>query len=634
MYQISDQLDFSVQAAIQDPSLLDGLLEQVVPLTMRLPAGKIKLYLKWLSPLLEDLDKDPDTYPYLMALVGLLTFRETRFAETIQILTTCQKEWQEHLPVALVVITNSFIGASYRGLGETEAALKFLQRNVPFDRCERKDHSHMYAASLYHIAEIHGELLDFEESLRKHKLGLAFNERSGNKEFYFRALNGVGKAFQELNDYDKALEYFHRVEEECRVIGDIAFQARNLHDMGALYAELDAADRSLTFFEQALQLRRENKLTNASITTLMEMGRLLKAEDRVTEAIPVLREALDLAEELGVRKKEFQICRLLSEAYEKGNQLDKALKYFKKHHDIKNDVDDVNKSKVENQRIREMNTLLAEQKHLIEKQKMGLEKAFEELLQTHQSLQDRTDQLRDALQVNEEILSITAHDLKNPIGCIIGLADIVLIESEESSGAAYASVWDNVPQLKEEAERILHIITELLDKHRLGEQARLSREQMLLDDIVATVVRWNSKQAQEKGITLHYSAGSTVQVDVDGLSIERVLDNLVSNAIKFSPHNANVWITMSHAGEDAEEKGTVRVSVKDEGPGLSTLDKEKVFGKMQRLSAKPTGGEHSSGLGLYIAKSLIEAHHGEVGVESELGHGATFWFTLPVALSA
>jgi signal transduction histidine kinase len=104
------------------------------------------------------------------------------------------------------------------------------------------------------------------------------------------------------------------------------------------------------------------------------------------------------------------------------------------------------------------------------------------------------------------------------------------------------------------------------------------------------------------------------------------MDNLISNAIKFSPQNRRVWITVYHAEDDRPA-----FSVRDEGPGLTEMDKLRIFGRFQKLSARPTGDENSSGLGLSIVKRLVELHHGDVEVESESGDGATFTVRFPNA---
>jgi signal transduction histidine kinase len=114
----------------------------------------------------------------------------------------------------------------------------------------------------------------------------------------------------------------------------------------------------------------------------------------------------------------------------------------------------------------------------------------------------------------------------------------------------------------------------------------------------------------------------TVMVDSD--AILRVADNLISNAVKYSPSGSTVWVTIDRTSEQAV------LEVQDQGPGLSEDDKMRVFGKMQRLSARPTGGEHSTGLGLFIVKQIVDAHEGVVGVKSAQGEGAVFWVRLPL----
>ncbi len=278
----------------------------------------------------------------------------------------------------------------------------------------------------------------------------------------------------------------------------------------------------------------------------------------------------------------------------------------------------------------------------LREKKEAIEQAYEELtwtnaelLRSNQALEERTNQLKKALETNKEILGITAHDLKNPLGGIIGLASLMMLDATDDSITLEKSFNEHMPSLKDEAERMLQIIKDLLDTHRNEEEVVLRKEKVLINDIVAPILRRNEQQAQVKSIDLHYASETNTMVEIDVMAIQRVLDNYVSNAIKYSPHHSNVWITIKSANlipGDDEITDSVCVMVKDEGPGLTEADKQKVFGKLQRLSAKPTNGEHSTGLGLYIVKSLVEAHGGQVGVTSKAGEGAAFWFKLPVLL--
>jgi signal transduction histidine kinase len=144
--------------------------------------------------------------------------------------------------------------------------------------------------------------------------------------------------------------------------------------------------------------------------------------------------------------------------------------------------------------------------------------------------------------------------------------------------------------------------------------------------IVEAVVQQYTKRAEAKSITLHFSNEAAEGVAlVEEQTMVQIFDNLVSNAVKYSPHGQQVWVRFKAFDN------TVRVEIQDEGPGISAEDRAKLFGKFVRLSAQPTGGEHSTGLGLSIVKKLVEAMNGRVWCESELGKGVTFVVELPNA---
>ena len=240
-------------------------------------------------------------------------------------------------------------------------------------------------------------------------------------------------------------------------------------------------------------------------------------------------------------------------------------------------------------------------------------------------LEKRTGDLLQALEENKEILGITSHDLKNPLGGIIGLADILIEDLDDLSNLpAVQEGLENLHLVKSEAERMLRIVKELLDKHRTGEQNILHKERADFLGLVHDAVRWNQQKAEQKNITIELKDEGVMPIMVDSDAILRVADNLLSNAVKYSHPGSRVMVSLRSEGNEG------LFEVRDEGPGLSEEDLEKVFGKMQRLSAKPTGGEHSTGLGLFIVKQLVEEHDGTVGVESKLGEGAVFWVRLPL----
>lgn len=274
----------------------------------------------------------------------------------------------------------------------------------------------------------------------------------------------------------------------------------------------------------------------------------------------------------------------------------------------------------------------------LRKRQQELEKIVEErtndLWSANQSLQNANSQLEknireiEALNQNlielnnekNEFLGIAAHDLKNP------LSGIMLTASNVKNFIKALKTEDIVSMMgkvETSAQRMREIITHLLDINAL-ETGNINHrlEEFDLKSVVDTICSENEAKAIDKNITL-VNKSINANVFADKSATQEIIDNLISNAIKFSTKDTTVSVTIT------PEKNRIRCSVKDQGPGLTEEDLKKVFGKYARLSAKPTGGEHSTGLGLSIVKKLAESMNGTVGCESVFGEGACFYIELP-----
>ena len=219
-----------------------------------------------------------------------------------------------------------------------------------------------------------------------------------------------------------------------------------------------------------------------------------------------------------------------------------------------------------------------------------------------------------------ELLSIVAHDLKNPIGAIMGLADIITTMIPDGDTAQmYAR------QIVKTSDRTIALIKDLLDSAALDlgkiqPEFAETRISLLLTNIGESY----QLQAEKKQQTLRYEIAPSISIHADSERLRQALDNLVSNAVKYSPRGANIGLRLSLNAE------AVRIEIQDEGPGFSDEDKQKLFGFFQRLSATPTGGESSNGVGLAITKKIIDLHNGTISCASELGKGTTFIVELPM----
>jgi signal transduction histidine kinase len=220
----------------------------------------------------------------------------------------------------------------------------------------------------------------------------------------------------------------------------------------------------------------------------------------------------------------------------------------------------------------------------------------------------------------EEFMGILAHDLKNPIGAMRLFAE--LIENQTFTG-------DEIPpiagQMVHTSDRMLALVKNLLEMNRFESGGvQMSIAALDIATLAEAVTGQYTSPAEAKNITLHFSNEAENSIALaDEQALAQVLDNLVSNAVKYSPHGKNVFVRVKSSSE------AVCVEIQDQGPGISAEDQTKLFGKFARLTAQPTGGEHSTGLGLSIVKKMVEAMGGEVWCESELGKGAMFVVELP-----
>ena len=235
-------------------------------------------------------------------------------------------------------------------------------------------------------------------------------------------------------------------------------------------------------------------------------------------------------------------------------------------------------------------------------------------------------QLHEALQLKNEFLRIAAHDLKNPLTGVLGFSDLLM---RTTMAQRPADVCESAQSIHDAARHMLNLIGNLLDvsKYESG-QFQPALEELDLAVVTRRLVAQNDKRAALKKIPLHNGIECATPAWADLTLTEQVMDNLLSNAIKFSAPGQSVFI------RSRKQDDQVLWEVQDQGPGLSAKDKTKLFQKFARLSAQPTGGENSTGLGLSIVKLLVEAMNGRVWCESELGRGATFIVAFPASKPA
>ncbi|HRP03101.1 MAG TPA: ATP-binding protein [Candidatus Kapabacteria bacterium] len=233
--------------------------------------------------------------------------------------------------------------------------------------------------------------------------------------------------------------------------------------------------------------------------------------------------------------------------------------------------------------------------------------------------------LKHENESKDKFISIMAHDIRNPLGVIQGVSDFLIksygdLDKEE--------VLDFLEGINNSSKTLNDLITDLLTWARSQRNnIELNLADNNLYDLVNEDIRLLAQPAKSKSITVQNNIAKDTIIPFDRNMLSTVIRNLISNAIKFTYNGGNIFI-------ECQEKGNYfEVSIKDDGIGIKPEDMQKLFLIGESKSTKGTNNESGTGLGLILCKEFIKNHKGEIWVESELGKGSTFKFTIPISIS-
>lgn len=245
------------------------------------------------------------------------------------------------------------------------------------------------------------------------------------------------------------------------------------------------------------------------------------------------------------------------------------------------------------------------------------------LLEEQKSL---VEQLSAANAAKNKFLGMAAHDLRNPLASIRGLAEFL---RDGVVGPLSKDQIDLINTIHEASQGMLDLVNELLDVATIesGELKIVPEDRNLVELITKSVYLANI-DAAKKGTKIEFQSDIREAVlRIDGAKIRQVIDNLLSNGVKYSPPGSTVAVELERG------EAYLAFSVRDQGPGIPEGERDKLFKDFGRLSVVPTGGEKSTGLGLAICRKIVDAHNGQISAENLTGGGCRFRVTLPLTHS-
>lgn len=524
-------------------------------------------------------------------------------------------------------------------------------------------------ASIYnHIGLVYWKMKIPEKAIEYFEKFADYSRKLMDKKQIASSLNNLGLIYTDQGDSKVALKYFEDALKLSREINDVFAMGSSLTNMGMVYSKIKEHEKAIILFFEALEItdEKDNKWMDAIIYN--NIGYTYQSMKNLDSAIYFARLGLEYSLDLGINKQISQSYEILSRVYKSQNRFEQALNAYEEYVAYKdsvyiednlsfiNKLEEVSESnelreyKIEQENIRlQGESEERNRQHLIylligvvlyisghlfiiirsnkKKNKLNalLAERNKQLQELNNRLQESEKELVETNITKDTLFSIIGHDLRSPFNSLIGFSDLLFDEYEELDDETKKRY---ISEINIAATKTFQLLENLLQWSRLQSgKAVIKPEKVNVYDLVANANSLVAISAIHKSIELINMVEKDMAIVADSNMVYTVFRNLLANAVKFTSENGYIYIAAS------EENDFYRFSVKDTGIGISDEEKTEIF---RRVSATVAGtsGESGTGLGLEICREFITKHGGEIWVESKLGKGSTFFFTIPKILAS
>lgn len=585
--------------------------------------------------------------------MGNIHTQQGNYDRAIQDYLEALKLYEELRQSERIGTTLNALGISYSKRGNNRQSLEMYEKaRIVYTNIGDK---RGLAKTLGNLASLYSDSGNDRVAVAFHEKALVLHREFGDSMGVAFALNGIGIAYVNLGYDDKALEYFRETERifmqfstivDRNTLGDL------YNNFAIVYSAKNLYNKALEYVQKALTIAQESGLRPLRQNSYAILSDIYKS-------LGDYKLALDYAQRDNVLKDSIF-----------NEESDKLLAAAVRSYELKRKEDSIRtltqdkqisaqQIQLQQQQLQLQNQqllflaigfvlvvaivgLLANGYRIKRRSELQLQHKNTELESANQEIAQKNHHLEELNNEKNEFLGIVAHDLKSPILSIKLLAQ--LLHEGKISQEEHQRFTGTIISSSDQLSRIISNLLNVNVIERGG--ITLDITPFNLSVAAYTVFEEYSARAEAKNVQLHFECFSDGDCLGDQTAVIQVMDNLVSNALKYSPGNKHVWFRiygertwtrqqqrngLTSSMSTPPSKSCMRIEVQDEGPGLSEDDMKKLFGKFQRLSAKPTSGEQSTGLGLSIVKKMVLAMNGEVWCESHVGNGAVFIVELPQA---
>ncbi|MEN8149433.1 MAG: tetratricopeptide repeat protein [Planctomycetota bacterium] len=506
------------------------------------------------------------------------------------------------------------LGQAYVTLHRYTTAREHVEKSLSIAREVGRPHHEVNA--LTELAELDIAIGRSESSLARARDALRIASDLDDRQTRASALRALGSILRRLGKLAEARASLEAALEMERAEGIRRNEVKCLEELGEVHLDRGDFDVALSVLGEAKEICREIGHGRMHAEVLLALGRAHLARDDPATARSTLEAGLSLARQQGARHVEVRLHRQLADACRDLGDHRHGLDHMTRFHDLEcelrgGEYEDLLDSLVSVQEVERTLREAESQRELNDR-----------LQALNAELRKANLDLSRANHAKTEMFGIMIHDLRDPLTAVLGYSTLGEREAEGRSRKLFGHIRGAV-------ERASEIIQSLVGAQQLeAGQLTLLDEPVDLYELAAEAATEFGPIASAKGISLSvHELPHAGHATGDGRACRTVLDNLVSNAVKFGSEGDRVEILVG-AGEEGPR---ARVRVRDTGPGIPEEEQDQLFTKFARLSPRPTANEISTGLGLYSVRLLVTAMQGEVACESGVGRGSTFTMELPAA---
>jgi signal transduction histidine kinase len=495
------------------------------------------------------------------------------------------------------------MGMSYTRLGDYATSLSFNLKYLELaEALEDQEHQ---ALALKNIGVIHSLEGKYRQAVDFYERALPLFERVGSKEGIGALYNNFSIEYRMLGDVETALDYalkglsffqeIHYLPGEARIRG-------NIGQLLTLSGEYEQAEYHL---KTALRIAQHINNVVSHTGALLYLGDLYIKTGDFEEARACLLQALRIAEASQHKRNQSTCYEYLAMLYEQQGDYKQALEFCKQHHQLKDAI------------LNEETLAKATNLEVIYKTRQAL---LEVETQKHLREEDRR-YFERLTQMKDDILNTTSHDLKSPLTSL----DLNLQLLRRHGRIDDERGQHLLSRLEATTRQMRSLITDLLELARLETGRSINIESCDLVQLIQDALAVHQPSAQQKNIRVQvHSPISSLMLRLDARRMSQALDNLISNAVKYTLAGGTVEVQIQLATNE------VMVRVADTGIGIPPEALPHLFERFYRVQDKLHLAVEGTGLGLPIARTIIEQHGGKIRVESEVGVGSSFSFNLPL----